>query len=117
MGQIIAFDSHTASALAVRTGTAAQLGHGSPLKAALANNAAMLLVPTPAQDRVLAVRVNRRVRAATKSVVAPHNDNWAPDMIPVSYEATGLLGLEDAPIYARDLEPQPKKKWWQKILE
>ncbi len=32
----------------------------------------------------------------------------------VHYEATGFLGLMDTPVY--DDQPQPKKKWWQKIF-
>jgi hypothetical protein len=116
MGHIIAFDPQTASALAARMGTAAQLGHGSPLKAALASDTATLLLPAPGSDRVLVVRVSRHTSPAAQ---VPQKKRALPadDMVPVAYEASGLLGLEDSPIYAHDLEPQPKKKWWQKILE
>jgi hypothetical protein len=211
MGRLIAFDPQTASALVAKTRTAAQLGHGSPLKAALANEGeATLLMRASTSNDVLVVSVRHPQPApqvvaplVTTSEVtrsegrrnsapppnkpampAPHVSKPAPppkvesvrgtatsaapiaaapapatpapaapaqqkakpvtsaitshsdasdstlakqadvpkkpaarDDEPVAYEATGFLGLEDSPLYAEDLEPQPKKKWWRKILD
>jgi hypothetical protein len=207
MGRLIAFDQQTASALVANTRTAAQLGHGSPLKAALCNEGdATLLMRGRETDELLVVNVRRpQVRAVattrepiravsnapqqtrpqkpaaqpasarpeitkaiappvpqpaaapagtiaappknvppvksmptakvappgTKSVAPVPHAKVAPtarepkpnaavradDMEPVAYEATGFLGLEDSPVYADDLQPKPKKKWWQKLLD
>jgi hypothetical protein len=192
--------------LVAKTRTAAQLGHGSPLKAALANEGeATLLMRASTSNEVLVVSVRHpqpapqvvaplvtrsevtrsegprntapparqsampapqvskpspppkveSVRgtatsaaptpatpaAATpaqqeakpvQSAITSHSDASkatlpkqadvpkkpaARDDEPVAYEATGFLGLEDSPLYAEDLEPQPKKKWWRKILD
>ena len=153
MGRLIAFDQQTASALVANTRTAAQLGHGSPLKAALATeNDATLLMPSSSADELLVVSVRRPParaalqqpapdqRVANAPVVnalggprpvtappQPPTQQAAPpkpttakpvdDTEPVAYEATGFLGLENSPVYASDLEPKPKKKWWQKLLD
>jgi hypothetical protein len=206
MGRLIAFDPQTASALVAKTRTAAQLGHGSPLKAALANEGeATLLMRASTSNEVLVVSVRHpqpapqivappvarssvtrsegprntappprnpgmpasqvskpapppnveSVRGTAtsaapapaapapatpaqqetkpvKSAIASHSDasdSTLPKQAdvpkkpaarndePVAYEATGFLGLEDSPLYAEDLEPQPKKKWWRKILD
>jgi hypothetical protein len=201
MGRLIAFDPQTASALVAKTRTAAQLGHGSPLKAALANEGeSTLLMRASAGNDLLVVNVRHPQRTprvvvqpvarqgtrnenprsaappvrkpaepapqASKPVVASKVES-APDVSrsvavpraapaqqqanpvesaipsrsdmskavlptradapkkpaaraedePVAYEATGFLGLGDSPLYEEDLQPQPKKKWWRKILD
>jgi hypothetical protein len=74
MGRLIAFDQQTASTLVARTRTTTQLGHGSPLKAALANeNGATLLIPGR-NDSVLVVSVRRPAReraVARQAFTAP----------------------------------------------
>jgi hypothetical protein len=147
MGRLIAFDQQTASTLVARTRTTAQLGHGSPLKAALANeNGATLLMPGRQSDEVLVVSVRRPAReraiaqaqafTATskpeqRSAQQPSPQTEAPvekqkkakkqgDDEPVGYEATGFLGLYDSPLYEEDIveeAKQAKKKWWQKLLD
>jgi hypothetical protein len=66
MGRLVAFDQQTASSLVARTRTAAQLGHGSPLRAALATeDEATLLMPGAQRDQLLIVSVRRQpARAA-----------------------------------------------------
>jgi hypothetical protein len=60
MGRLIAFDQPTASALVANTKTAAQLGHGSPLKAALSNEGdATLLMRASDAEQLLVVNVRR----------------------------------------------------------
>jgi hypothetical protein len=144
MGRLIAFDQQTASALVANTRTAAQLGHGSALKAALATESdATLLMPATSENELLVVSVRRpaaravapaapvRERVAVNAPEPPRvvsepakrpqqhtvANPAANDMEPVAYEATGFLGLEDSPLYASDLEPKPKKKWWKKLLD
>jgi hypothetical protein len=126
------------------TRTAAQLGHGSALKAALATESdATLLMPATSENELLVVSVRRpaaravapaapvRERVAVNAPEPPRVVSEPPkrpqqhtvanpaanDMEPVAYEATGFLGLEDSPLYASDLEPKPKKKWWKKLLD
>lgn len=81
MGRLIAFDQQTASTLVARTRTAAQLGHGSPLRAAISNEGeATLLMPAVKQDEVLVVTVRRPVKKVQPSpVFAPHEARVAPD--------------------------------------
>jgi hypothetical protein len=139
MARLIAFDQQTASNLVARTRTAAQLGHGSPLKAAIATeDEATLLMPGAQRDQVLVVSVKRPAQpmhrfvaeAPQKQAERPVAPTPAPpekkpvravqDDEPVAYEATGFLGLEDSPLYAEDLQEQAKeakKKWWQKLLD
>src|SRR5690242_10598818 len=63
MGRLIAFDQQTASTLVPRTRTTAPLGHGSAVKAALANEqGATLLMPGRKSDEVLVVSVRRPAR-------------------------------------------------------
>ena len=115
------------------------------LKAALANDGETTLLMQGAQkDEVLVVSVRRPVsRAAATPKFAPHETGVAPapqtrttsapattkpatqpvakkNDDPVGFEATGLLGLEDSPVYAEDIaeqERRAKRKWWQKLLD
>ena len=139
MGRLIAFDQQTASTLVARTRTAAQLGHGSPLKAAIANESeSTLLMPAVRNDEVLVVTVRRPVKKVqAPPIFAPHEARVAPapqvqpakpaaqskptsqpvakaqpvknDDEPVAYEATGFLGLDDSPVYAEDIAEQEKQ--------
>jgi len=122
MGRLIAFDQQTASALVAGTRTAAQMGHGSPLKAAIGSETeATLLMPSRQRDELLVVQVRRPVQSVQAPAAKPEKKRgwWLmPDekpFEPVSYQATGFLGLEDEPIYTEEpaAPPPPKKKWWK----
>lgn len=65
MGRLVAFDQQTASSLVARTRTAAQLGHGSPLRAALATEDEATLLMPGQRDQVLVVSVRRPPARAT----------------------------------------------------
>jgi hypothetical protein len=72
MGRLVAFDQQTASSLVARTRTAAQLGHGSPLRAALATeDEATLLMPGSQRDQLLVVSVRRQPARATLASKPP----------------------------------------------
>ena len=97
MGRWVGFDEDTTAMLAQQTGVAAEFQRGDALRAAIrGRNNSVVLLPGEAGQALL--------------ITVMH---MVPDR-PMEYVATGFLGLMDEPVY--DEEPQPPKKWWQKLL-
>ncbi len=103
MTRWIAFDGQSATALAAAQISPELHDSGDALGVALSSpTSSLVLMPasTPGHALVLQIR----------HVPLPKSE---PE---VQYEATGFLGLTDAPIYEDD-QPASPKKWWQKIWE
>lgn len=135
MGRFIAFDRLTASEVSRHTKRAPQLGHGDPLKAALASDApALLLLESGDPAYALRIEIKRpqsapapppilvnehaaepmRAPSATPAPVATH---VPPAVETRESEAYGFLGLSDTPMLsAEEDEPKPvkKKSWWKR---
>ncbi len=98
----IAFDPASAAAIVAASQTAPELHHrGDALSAALASDGpAVVLTPSSVAGRTLIAEIRRSASSDS--------------LRPIAYEVTGFLGLVDQPIYEE--EPEPPKKWWQKLL-
>ncbi len=102
MTRWIVFDPQSAEAVAGAQ-LSPELHAGDALGAALSSlKESVVVMPASDAERALVVRI-RRVPAAPAEPEA-------------KYEATGFLGLMDAPVYEDD-EPLKPKKWWQKIWD
>jgi hypothetical protein len=113
----IAFDDATAAGLEEKFGRQAQVSVMVPpvaagniaLRAALiAEKPSVALLPAGSSDHVLLVSVrhiNRESNMPGRDAGSEH----------ISYQASGILGLSDEPVFEE--ECQPPKKWWQKILD
>jgi hypothetical protein len=121
----IAFDEETADAIISRFKRgASELHHGNPLDAALNyGKASLLLMPCSVPGKVLLARIEPK--AEQNSALKTERKLWwkhEPHTVedfsePISYEATGFLGLIDEPVFNRPPQPArpaPKKKWWQR---
>src|SRR5512135_2844774 len=106
MTRWIASDESTATALGGRQ-IAADAGSPDSIGEAIAAGSAVVVLPT--DSGVLVARVRRAAQPAAFEV-----HRWA-DKDAVGYTAGGMLGLLDEPVYEE--EPQPKKKWWQRLSE
>jgi hypothetical protein len=103
MARWTAFDEESTATVAAHTQAAVSFQRGDALDAALAaEKSALLILPTDSTD-VLLLEVRR-------------NSSGRPERLaPVTFEATGFLGLIDEPVF--DEEPKPRKKWWQRLLD
>ncbi len=103
MARWIAFDEESTAAVAARTQAAVSFQRGDALDAALAAEGPSVVILPDNSGNVLLLQVRR-------------NSSEIPGRVePVAFEATGFLGLIDEPVFSE--EPQPKKKWWQRILD
>ena len=98
-------DEHTAQALRDRR-IDAESSDSDAMGEALAAAPSVLLLPGGGTEMVVA-RVRRGVQPADFSV-----HRWT-DEHAVGYQAGGMLGLMDEPVYEEEPEA-PKKKWWQR---
>lgn len=89
--------------VAAQTQAAVSFQRGDALEAAVASGKAAIVMLPADDNNVLLLQVRRNT-----SVLPERTE-------PVAFEATGFLGLTDEPIF--DEEPQPKKKWWQRLLD
>jgi hypothetical protein len=100
MSRWIAFDEESTAAAACRTRMAVSFQRGDAMAFALSSGKpAIVVLPGARAGEVLLLSITRNVQ---------------PRSEPVAYEASGFLGLSDAPVYE---EAPPKKRWWQKILD
>ncbi len=109
MTRWIAFDSSSAAALAAVQVTPELHDNSDALAVALSSPAgSVVLMPARAADQALVVRI-RHLAAQEPPAIGKQQPE-------VQYEATGFLGLIDAPVYPDDEPPKPKT-WWQKICD
>lgn len=110
MTRWISSDESTAHALRDRR-IEPEAGSSDALGEAMSAGSAVLVLPGGGSG-VIVARVRRPMQAAAQPEfsVARCTDEAA-----VGYQAGGMLGLLDEPVYEE--EPQPKKKWWKRIVE
>lgn len=102
MARWIAFDEESTATVAARTQAAVSFQRGDALDTALsAESPSVVILPDDSGD-VLLLEVRR------------NSSEISTRIEPVAFEATGFLGLTDEPVFSE--EPQPRKKWWQRIL-
>jgi hypothetical protein len=109
MARCLAFDKSTAQAISRNLHLLTLCdSEADPLQTALHSNspATLLALPADSGQRVLLAEFRRG-----SSLLPPP----PPDPEPAGLEASGFLGLGDQLVYAP--EPQPEKKWWQKLLD
>src|SRR5438046_173166 len=110
MARWIAFDDETAEAVVGRFKRgAAEIYDGEPLRAALAQTTASVVVlPSSVPGKVLMARIEPKTE---KAVVQPAEPSEA-----VGLESVGFLGLWDQPVFARPATAvaPAKKKWWHR---
>lgn len=75
---------------------------------ALRADSAVLVLPAGGPD-VLVARIRRTARTKPEFTVARWTDESA-----VGYQAGGMLGLLDEPVYEEEEQKPPKKKWWRR---
>jgi len=121
----IAFDEETADAIISRFKRgASELHDGNPLDAALNyGKPSLLLMPSGIPGKVLLAHIEPKAEPHSAPKIErkfwwKHEPSTVDDSSePVSYEASGFLGLIDEPVFNRPPQPArpaPKKKWWQR---
>lgn len=103
----VAFDAETADALAASPDLACiELQEGNALEAAIKlRQPCILILAANSPGKILMARISPKVSPKT-----------SPDQS-VALEASGFLGLSDAPAL-RDASPAVQKKnWWQRITK
>jgi hypothetical protein len=110
MARCFVFDKQTARAISTNLHLLTICDpDADALPSALESDSRQILLALPAEDseRVLVARFQR------------HPDELYPAEpgaeAAATFEAGGFLGLSDQPVF--DPEPQPPKKWWQKLLD
>lgn len=104
MAQWIAFDEESTAAVAAQTQMAVLFQRGDALDAALSSGRpGIVMLPSARPGEVLLLKLQ-------------FNSHASANTEPIGYQATGLLGLIDEPIFADDPATQ-KKKWWQRLLD
>ncbi len=104
MARCIAFDKPTAQAISRNLHLLTVCNpEADPVQTALQSNAPISLLAVPSENgkHVLVAKFRRPALALA-------------DKEPVSFEASGFLGLSDEQVFVP--EP-PARKWWQKLLE
>jgi hypothetical protein len=102
MTRWIAFDEESTAGAADHTKAAVVFQQGDALRSALANGRdGIVILPTDQSDRLTLLILRRNVPTLAGE--------------PVVYETAGFLGLTDRITLER--QPQPSKKWWQRILD
>ncbi len=104
MTRWIAADESTAQALHER-GIESEPSNADAIAEALSATPSVLVLPADGGE-VIVVRTRRGEQPAEFSV-----HRWTDEKA-VGYQAGGMLGLLDEPIYEE--QPSPKKKWWQR---
>jgi hypothetical protein len=107
MTRWISADDNTAQALRGRE-IPSEVGSVDALDSALSAPSAVLVLPGGSSD-VIVARLRHGAQPAAFEV-----HRWSDERA-VGYTAGGMLGLLDEPVYEE--EEQPKKKWWQRIVE
>ncbi len=104
MSRWIVFDQPAAEAVKSQCGVKAEVRERTAnlLAEAVQAETAVAVLPSPAPGKVLVMRSSR-------SHAAPRRAEQASNLAP-----SGFLGLTDA--IDMDSEPEPPKKWWQKII-
>ncbi|HEV2116305.1 MAG TPA: hypothetical protein VGR48_09795 [Terriglobales bacterium] len=108
MARCIAFDKPTAQAISRNLHLLTICDpEADPVQTALHSNAPTSLLAMSAEGGkpILIVKIRRG-----QSLLAPA----ALSGDPLGFEASGFLGLSDQPVYFA--EPEPVKRWWQRIL-
>jgi len=101
----IAFDVETAEAVVSRFKRGgAEIQQGSPLTSALQDGrSSLLLLPSPVPGRMLLARFE------------PSATAHIPAARPITWAASGFLGLSDEPVFDEPAEiAPPRKKWWRR---
>ncbi len=116
MKRWIVFDAATAAAVESTTNSRAELrdadaGQATGILAEVlsASGPAVAIVPTSSRERVLVIRLTRNARPSVQEQVP------ATPISGARVAPGGFLGLADELVL--EDEPQPPKKWWQKILD
>ncbi len=108
----IAFDDETAEAVVSRFKRgAAEIRQGQPLDTALDHGRPSLLVlPSTTPGKVLLARFEPKTPQAEDASTSAASE-------PISYEASGFLGVIDQPVFSKRPQPvkqEAKRKWWQR---
>ena len=101
----IAFDVETAEAVVSRFKRGgAEIQQGTPLNSALQDGrSSLLLLPSSVPGRMLLARFE------------PSATTEVPVTRPITWAASGFLGLTDEPVFDEPTETaQPRKKWWRR---
>lgn len=113
MNHWMVFDQLTAAAVRSQTGNQVELRRaedtpaGSVIAlAAAAPGPAAAVIPAADGERAVLLRFTHNVRPQTEA---------APSLAPTRVAPGGFLGLADELVL--EDEPEPPKKWWQKILD
>lgn len=102
MARWIAFDEESTAAAALRTKAAVTFQPGDALRSALSNGQhGIVIMPTDEAGQLTLLRLRPNVPM--------------PAEVPAAREPTGFLGLSDRLIVEQ--EPEPSRKWWQRILD
>jgi hypothetical protein len=75
-----------------------------PVRSALGQPSAVILLPS--------ARFGENLVAAVRNTTAQLVDQRRQSRKVAAYAATGLLGLDDEPVYE---DEQPKKSWWRRL--
>ncbi len=114
MGRWIAFDEESTAIAAAESGVAVSFQRGDAFDTALASaKPAIVILPGTTLEDVLVVDLIPGQRLPSL-----HQDDGrvSSDEAPVSYEATGFLGLTDEPVFEEE-PAAPVKKWWKRLLD
>lgn len=114
MGRWIAFDEESTAIAAAESGMAVSFQRGDAFETALATaKPATVILPGSTSEDVLVVELmpGQKLTGSSPRQVAGRQS----DEEPVSYEATGFLGLSDEPVFEE--KPAPAKRWWKRILD
>ncbi len=99
MTRWIAFDEEGTAAVALQTRAAVTFQRGCAFISALANGRnGIVILPTGQTGQVTLLRLRPNLPTAAETPVEP----------------AGFLGLTNRAII--ELEPEPTRKWWQRIL-
>ncbi len=117
MARWIAFDEESTALAAAQSGMAVSFQRGDALATALASSKpAVVLVPGDSSDEVIVVEL--RPNPAIRSALFPSRQEVSQTdsaESPVGLEASGFLGLSDAPVFEQ--EETGKKTWWKRLLD